>query len=143
MLLQWVMVVCSRVAGWERVKPGVPWLGAPAGHLYTVIWERVLSHRGKCVCQWWFCTARTLYVASVRQDLLDHVKCFSVRQLLGPVSQRAVAGLMHVLLSLRNNLLKLTALQLEAQLDAEEMTCEFSFCCGSCGRTTKGVLMLT
>lgn len=49
MLLQWVMVVCGRVAGWERVKPDVPWLSAPAGHSYAVIWERVLSHR-ESVC---------------------------------------------------------------------------------------------
>lgn len=51
LLLQWVIVVCSRVAGWERVKLDVPWLGA-----------RTLPHcplgagvepQGKvCVCHW-------------------------------------------------------------------------------------------
>lgn len=122
LLLQWVIVVCSRVAGWERVKLDVPWLGAPAGHCHTVLWEQVLSHKGKCVCVtgWFFIP--TIYVASVRQDLLDHVKCFSVRQLLCPLLQRVVGGLMHVLFSLWNNLLKLTALQLGVQLDAGEVT---------------------
>lgn len=101
LLLQWVMVVCCRVAGWEKVKLDVPWLGAPAGHGHTVLWEQVLSHRGKCVCgSGWFCTTPTLHVASVRQNLPDHVKCFSVRQLLCPVSQRAVLGLRCVRLSL-------------------------------------------
>lgn len=85
------MVVCGRVAGWESVKMDVPWLRAPAGHCHAVLWEWVLSHRGKCVCVSGRLCTTTLCVATVRQDLLDHVKYFSVRQLLCPLSQRAVA----------------------------------------------------
>lgn len=56
--------------------------------------------QGKVCVSGWFCTTPTLYAASVKQDLLDQVKCFSVRQLLCPVPQRAGAEIMHVLLSL-------------------------------------------
>lgn len=102
-LLQWVMVVCAGVAGWERVK--LAWFPHRTP-LHCHLGEGAEPQGKVWVCQEvvWYNTS--LSAAGVRQDLLDHVKRFSVRHPLWPVLQRVVAGLMHVLISLWNNLLK-------------------------------------